>query len=165
MQRSGWLRNAAFMRQRRILSCVSGETQPKTTQLKRRSAALLFTRYVQRRQALGLLFPFGIQLSQPLLNGHQLPIDLQRATGPFVGLRFLQLRNEFGLAGFELLDLLFELMNDLLLRLARARAALALLSFETFLVFLGGGKGAFHCVPDFLASSWDAVQRVLTKSR
>src|SRR5439155_20521211 len=129
------------------------------------TATLSSASYVQRRQPRGLLFPFGIQLSQPLLDSHQLPIDLQCATGPFVGLRFLQLRNEFGLAGFEFLDLLFKLMNDLFLRLACARAALALLSFEAFLVFLGGGKGAFDWVLDFLASSWGAVQRVLTKSR
>src|SRR5258707_9318136 len=79
------------------------------------------------------LFPCGSQLRQLLLNAHQFPVDFKCSAGLFVGLGFFEFCGEFLLPRFQVLDFLFELMNTLLLRLALARARVAMLGLKALL--------------------------------
>lgn len=74
-----------------------------------------------------------------MLEVDQLAVELLGAARFFVGFSLFQLGDDFSLARFELLNLFLKLVDAVLLRLAFARASLALFSFETLLVFAGRG--------------------------
>ena len=56
------------------------------------------------------------------------------ATGLFVGFRLFKLGGQRGLLLLEFLDLLFQLVNDLVMVFAHPRTRLALLGFAAFLI-------------------------------
>ena len=91
-------------------------------------------RSVQRRQAGRLFLPFGIEFRQAMLQFQQLPVNGLGAARLLVGLLPLEFGHDLGLAGFERLDLLLQMMHDLLLGFTLAGARLALLGFLTLLV-------------------------------
>src|ERR1035437_6284634 len=88
----------------------------------------------QRRQLAGGGFPFGIQFRQAFLHMHHFAVHLRGAARLFVSRGIFQLGGKFGELRFELLNFLFHLMNQLLLRFALAGTGLALPGFETFLI-------------------------------
>ena len=99
-----------------------------------------------------MLFPFGIQLGEALLDLQQFPIGSLDATGFLVGLWFLQFGNYLGLADFEFLNFLFQPVHNLLLGDARARSRLTLIrtdhSRDTLAIVPDGP-------PDILAAHLD----------
>src|SRR6266542_2091446 len=110
---------------------ISGvKMRSRTTNIRRFSSS----RRIQLRQLRSGLFPFGGQALEVLDDGAEVAVDLQRGAGFLVGLRFFQIRGQLGLSQFEFRDFLFQPMHDLLLRFAFARARLALLGFQAFLI-------------------------------
>lgn len=88
-----------------------------------------------------MLFPFGIEFGEAMLDVDEFAVELLGAAGFLVGFGFFEFGDKFGLAGFQTLDFFFEFVDALLLGFAFARASLAFLGFKAFLVFAGGGGG------------------------
>src|SRR5215208_3874816 len=61
---------------------------------------------IEGRQSGGRLFPLGVEFCQLGLHGDQFAIDLLGFAGFIVSFLFLELPEQFGLAAFQLLDLL-----------------------------------------------------------
>ena len=78
----------------------------------------------------GFLFPLGVEFGEAVLDVDEFAVELLGAAGGFVGFSFLEIGDEFGLTGFQILDFFFEFVDALLLGFAFARAGLALYGFE-----------------------------------
>ena len=80
------------------------------------------------------MLPLGGQTFQTFHYIGEFPVDLLRRTGFFVSLRFFQFSSQLGLAHFQFRDFFLQPVHVLLLRLAFARARLALLCLQAFLI-------------------------------
>ncbi len=74
-------------------------------------------------QLCGSVFPLGGQWRQTIVNIRQFPVDGHHSAIFLISFRILKLRREGVMAGFQIVNFLFQRVHDLLLGAAAAGAA------------------------------------------